>query len=155
MKKLNEQELEQFIHRTLRSLPDRKAPGTLEARVLAALEHQAVIAWYHKSWAYWPAAVRAAFLGFATAVSGAVIAACYALMAGIDTAAVAAEAGARLGWAGKLYHAGLWCFDLGRDLFASIPPLWLYGGLAFVAVMYVSLFSLGAVAYRTLLRPNA
>ncbi len=149
------EQLEQLIHRELNALPLRQAPATLEARVLAAIEREAVVAWYHKSWAYWPAAVRAAFLGFATAVSGAVVAVCYALMAGFETSAVAAETGARFGWVVKLYHAGLWCLDLGRDLFASIPPLWLYGGLAFVAVMYVSLFSLGAVAYRTLLRPSA
>src|SRR6478735_3153183 len=63
--------LEQLVHRELRALPSRRAPRTLEARVLAELERRATVAWYHKSWSYWPAAVRAAFLvlgtGFATA----------------------------------------------------------------------------------------
>ena len=59
MKKMTPEELEEFIHRELCGLPVRPAPSTLEARVLAAIEHRARIAWYHKSWSYWPAAVRA------------------------------------------------------------------------------------------------
>src|SRR6185369_1483903 len=54
--------LEQAIHRELRSLPPRRAPRTLEARVLAEIQRRATIAWYHKSWSYWPAPVRAAFI---------------------------------------------------------------------------------------------
>src|SRR4051812_24357140 len=49
-------QLEALVHHELRALPLRKAPATLESRVLAAIEHQAAVAWYHKSWAYWPAA---------------------------------------------------------------------------------------------------
>ena len=35
-------------------------------------------------------------------------------------------------------------------LYRSIPPLWLYGGLAFVALMYATLLGLGTAAYRML-----
>ena len=52
--RMNPDELERFIHQTLRALPDRKAPGTLEARVLAEVERRAAIPWWHKSWSYWP-----------------------------------------------------------------------------------------------------
>jgi hypothetical protein len=34
-----------------------------------------------------------------------------------------------------------------------IPPLWIYGGLAVGAMLYVMLFGLGAAAYRMLYRP--
>ena len=34
------EKLERLIHQTLRSLPNRRAPHTLEARVLAALADQ-------------------------------------------------------------------------------------------------------------------
>lgn len=152
MKKLTEKELEQFIHATLRSLPDRKAPGTLEARVLAALEHQAVIAWWHRGWAYWPAAVRAGFLAVATAASGGMIFAVYAMFAGLDTAAVMTEASDRFSGVIQLFAVLEWIFELGRSVVASIPPLWFYGGLAVVGVLYAALFGLGAVAYRTLYR---
>ena len=37
---------------------------------------------------------------------------------------------------------------------AAIPPLWLYGGLAFLAAMYATFVGLGATAYRYLYRNN-
>ena len=154
MKKMNHQELEQFIHRTLRSLPDRQAPGTLEARVLAAVERQALIPWWHKGWAYWPAAARAVFLAGATAVAGGVLLAAYTLFAGVDTSAVAAGAAAPLAAFQRVIDIAGWLAGLTRHVFAGIPALWLYGGLAFVAAMYASVFGLGAVAYRTLYRTN-
>ncbi|MDI1318744.1 MAG: hypothetical protein PSW75_00935, partial [bacterium] len=151
---LSPERLEQLVHRELRSLPLRRAPRSLEARVLAALEHQAAVAWYHKSWSYWPAAVRAAFLAFATAVTGGVLAAFYLVFNGVDTGALAAAAGARLGFFTKLYHAAVWTADFTANVFGSIPSLWLYGGVALVAALYATFFGLGAAAYRTLYRHN-
>ena len=154
MKKLNEKELEQFIHATLRSLPDRKAPGTLEARVLAALEHRASIPWYHQSWSYWPSAVRAAFLAVASAISGAGVLAFYLLSQDVDAGAVAREAGSRFEWLTRLYNVGAWCVDFVNHVFASIPSLWIYGGLATFAALYATCFGIGAAAYRSLYRNN-
>ena len=51
--------LEQLVHRELTALPLRRAPRTLELRVLAEIERRAAVAWYHKSWSHWPAAVKA------------------------------------------------------------------------------------------------
>src|SRR3954462_6674640 len=96
--------LEAAVHRELRSLPLRKAPVTLESRVLATIEHQAAVAWYHKSWAYWPAAVRAVFLGFATALSGGAIAAFYLMSQGTDTDALTAAVGERFAGIAALLH---------------------------------------------------
>src|SRR5690349_9461796 len=74
---LSPEQVEQLVHRELRALPPRKAPASLESRVLAAIEQQAAVAWYHKSWAYWPGAVKAAFLAVGTGVSGTAIVAFY------------------------------------------------------------------------------
>jgi hypothetical protein len=157
MKKMTPEELEQFIHRELRSLPPRRAPRSLEARVLAALEHQAVIPWYHKSWSYWPAAIRALFLALATGISGAIVAGFYLLASGVDTttvAAQAAKAGQQLGVLTKAYHVVAWIAEFSAGLFNNIPALWLYGGLALVAALYATFFGLGAAAYRMLYRSN-
>jgi len=148
------EQLEQLVHRELRSLPLRKAPLSLESRVLAAIEHQATVAWYHKSWAYWPGAVKAAFLGVATGVSGAAIAAFYLITQGADTSALTAAAGERFAGAAALCHVFRWMTSYVGETIASIPPLWLYGGLAFVAALYATFFGLGAAAYRTLYRNN-
>src|SRR4051812_36263127 len=73
------EQLEQLVHRELRGLPLRPAPRTLEARVLAEIERRATVAWYHRSWSYWPAAVRAVFLVAGTAFAGLAVAAFYRL----------------------------------------------------------------------------
>jgi len=154
MKKLNEQELEQFIHSTLRSLPARRAPRSLESRVMAALEQQAMVPWYHKSWSYWPAAIRAAFLVLATGVTGAVVAAFYLGFNGVEQSNIAAQAGERLSFFTSIYHVAAWIVDLGAQVIGRIPPLWLYGGAVTIALMYATFFGLGAFAYRTLYRNN-
>lgn len=151
-KKMTPQELENFVSGAVRGLPNRRAPGTLEARVLAALEHREHIAWWHKSWAYWPTAVRAAFLAFATAVSGTMVAAVYAAAAGWDTGAVASQFASHFSGLSRVFGAGVWIIEFCNHLIGSVPSLWIYGGLAFAATLYVSLFGLGAVAYRTLYR---
>ena len=149
MKKMTPEELEKFIHQQLRSLPARPAPRSLESRVLSALEQRASIPWYHQSWSYWPATVRVVFLIFATAIAGGMVAAFYS---GFDSNAVAAQAGERLGFVSRIYHVATWISSLVSQVVASIPPLWLYGGMAFIATLYATFLGLGAAAYRTLYR---
>ncbi len=152
MKKLNEKELEQFVHATLRSLPDRKAPGTLESRVLAAIEQRAAVAWYHKSWSYWPAAFRGLFLAVATGVGAASVAAFYLGSRGFDLATTAREAGSHFVWLTRCVGVAEWTVDFAGRMIGAIPPFWLYGGLTVVAALYVTFFGLGATAYRVLYR---
>jgi hypothetical protein len=154
MNKMTPEELEKFIHQNLRALPVRRAPRTLESRVMAAIEQRSMIPWYHKSWSYWPAAVRVAFLTGATAVTGTLVTTFYVMFNGVDTAAVAAQAGERLSLFTKTYHLAVWIADFAAQVFGRIPSLWLYGGIALVAALYATFFGLGAFAYRTLYRNN-
>lgn len=156
MKNMTPEELENFIHQNLRSLPPRQAPRSLEARVMAAIEQHAMIPWYHKSWSYWPAAIRALFLAVSTGITGAVVTGFYLMLNGVETetGTVAAEAAGRLSFFTSIYHVAEWIANLGAYLFSSIPSLWLYGGLALVAALYATFFGLGAFAYRTLYRNN-
>lgn len=149
---MSPEQLEQFIHQELRALPPRRAPRSLESRVLAAVEHQSAVAWYHKSWAYWPAAVRAAFLGFATALSGIAIAAFYFMSHGTEVDTLTAAAGERFAGVAALFHVFRWMANYTSETISNIPPLWLYGGLAVVAGLYATFFGLGAAAYRALYR---
>jgi len=154
MNKMTPDELEKFIHRELRGLPVRHAPSTLETRVLAALEHRATIAWYHKSWAHWPAAVRALFLAVTTGVAGSAIAAFYLLMQGVHPGLIWQEFSRRFEVLSRLYGAAVWTVNFAGQMFSNIPPLWLYGGLAVIASLYVTFFGLGAATYRVLYRNN-
>lgn len=147
-------QLEQLVHRELRALPLRKAPARLEARVLAELERRATVAWYHKSWSYWPTPVRAAFLAFGSVIAAVAVAAFYQLSQGAAVESVAQQIGTGFGWVHRLLAAGVWTARFIQQLIASMPPLWLYGGLAFIAAMYATFVGLGAAAYRYLYRSN-
>ena len=146
------EQLEQLMHRELRSLPLRKAPSTLEARVLAEIERRATVAWYHRSWSYWPAAVRAMFLVAGTAFAGVASAAFYQLSQGAAAETVMHDVATGFGWVTRFVAAVGWSFNFVQQMLETIPPLWLYGGLAFVGLMYAMFVGLGAAAYRYLYR---
>jgi hypothetical protein len=147
-------QVEQLVHRELRRLPARRAPHTLEARVLAEIERRATIAWYHKSWSFWPAPVRAAFIAVGTGVAAAAVVSFYLLSQGATVGVVTQEMATGLGWVSRLIAAGNWIENFARQLLTAIPPLWLYGGLTFIAAMYATFVGLGATAYRYLYRSN-
>lgn len=144
--------VEQLVHRELRALPLRKAPASLEARVLAEIERRAAVAWYHKSWAYWPAPVRAGFLAAGSCAAAAIVVACYLLSQGAAAETVTQELATGFGWITRLTGAVAWTGHFIRQLVGGIPPLWLYGGLAFIAAMYATFVGLGTAAYRYLYR---
>jgi hypothetical protein len=154
MNKMTPEELEEFIHRELRGLPVRHAPPTLEGRVLAAIEQRAAIAWYHKSWSYWPAAVRAVFLAGVTAVAGSAITAFYLFMQGAEPGLAWQEFSGRFEVLTRFYGAAVWVVNFLNQMVGRISPLWLYGGLAVIASLYLAGFGLGAAAYRVLHRNN-
>lgn len=145
-----EQKLERFIHQTLRELPARRAPGSLEQRVLAELSRRAALPWWRKSFVHWPLAARAAFLvGCIGVVKLALMGAVW-VMAGFDTTQYREAFAQQLAWMDSglvVVHAIGGFFEI---IARNIPPLWLYGGLAFLATMYVALFGLGAAAYKAL-----
>jgi hypothetical protein len=137
---------ERLLDDALRTLPLRRAPPTLESRVLRELERRAALAWWRLSFPHWPLLARAAFL---------VICAVLIRAAFLGGAAVLAAVRS-LDWArdvGMLMSSGA---NLAGLLTRFAPPAWLYGGIAVCAVLYVVLFGLGAALYRTLyLQPAA
>lgn len=148
--KKSSEHLERAIHQTLRALPARRAPRTLELRVLAELERLAALPWWKKSFAHWPLAARAVFLLISVALVKLAIMAAVWVMTGFDSAAYADALSAQFTWVqtGLSVTRSIW--DVASNLFSLIPPLWLYGTAAVVAALYAALFGLGAAAYRTL-----
>src|SRR6185312_6050825 len=146
------EELEKFVHQQLRALPSHRAPHSLESRVLAALERQAGIPWYHKSWSYWPAFVRMAFLVLAIGATAGFVVAFYFGFNDVNASGVVAQAGEKLSFFTQIYHVATWIAGLATQVFASIPSIWLYGALALVAALYGTFLGIGAAAYRVLYR---
>ncbi len=143
-------ELERFIHRTLRSLPDRRAPATLEMRVRAAMEARAAIPWWHKSWSYWPQGVRSLFILACGALGILVVLGGARLPAGVGAAQFARAFAPVFSLVRPLIGLERGLAEFIAMIGHNIPAWWLYGAAAFVAGLYVMLLGVGAAAYRTL-----
>ncbi len=142
--------LERIVHQALRELPGRTAPRTLESRVLAELQRRAALPWWRKSFANWPVAARALFIVVSAGLVKLALVLGVWVMAGFDHAQFTAAFATPVAW----METGLSLARVVSEFFQvverNIPPLWLYGGLAFLGMMYAALFGLGAAAYRTL-----
>ncbi len=133
-------QLEQLIDRWLRDLPSRRAPATLESRVLAELARCAALPWWQRSFAHWPHMVRVVFVILCLALGALTFIRSTALVSSIESAHLLRPAGA---FAGAMVQTA-------ASLVHAIPTQWLYGALAMAATLYGLLFALGAAAYRTL-----
>jgi hypothetical protein len=148
--KTSPDKLEKLIHQTLRSLPAHRAPHSLEARVLAAIEARASLPWWKQSFAQWPVAARIAFVIASAGIAKVLLIAAVWVMAGFDSVQFTSAFSTQFSLFQSISATFAALADSCGAIYRSIPPLWLYGGLAFVATMYAALFGLGAAAYRTL-----
>lgn len=149
----SEQKLERLMSQTLRGLPSRRAPGTLEARVLNELQQRAALPWWRVGFAHWPAVPRAAFIVICATIIAATISGGASAVIGLRSLNEAAAL--PLSWLHPLSTLLSSAGGIAALLVRVIPPLWLYGALAFGIVLYVALFGLGAAAYRMLYRPSS
>lgn len=133
--------LARWADQTLRALPLRRAPSSLEVSVLAQLAHAAK-PWWMRSFKHWPAAARAIFLilsvGFAR----------LAMLAG-DRLVSPIEQRLPQNLAPDLTWFQI-AVNTTSTVIDSVPALWLYLGLGVLAGLYALFFGLSAVAYRAL-----
>ncbi len=73
MRTESEQKLEQVLNRALHGLPLRRAPSSLEARVINELERRAAAPWWRANFTKWPVAARVAFVLTCAGLSAATI----------------------------------------------------------------------------------
>ena len=140
-----EEAQERLLDRTLRELPARRAPPTLEARVLGELRRRAALPWWRRSFAHWPLPARGLFVAMCAASVRLAVIGGTAAAAGLRSLTLTREIGALAASGGNL--AAL--------LARMAPPGWIYEGMAVCALLYAILFGLGAAAYRTLyLQPS-
>lgn len=137
-----EEKLEQLVAHVLHEQPLRDAPPALAMRVLAEIARRERRPWWQTSFAHWP---RPAQLAFVIVSLGFVIAGLEAaiwLTTPLDAAVRAVDLPAEVTWVQTLAAAF-------ATVFASMPPLWVYLGIAVLAGLYATLFTIGAAAYRT------
>ncbi len=145
-----DEKLERLVSQVLRDQPLRRAPASLEARVLGELAARSRLPWWRRGIASWPAAVRVPVI--------AACAVCVPLVwiLSVWLAARVVSVTTHPGIAGPLATL----FDAGRDLASlgaltahivqSIPREWLVGGIIATAALYAVLFALVAIGYSLL-----
>ncbi len=146
----NNDKLERLVREATAGLPARRAPRSLEQRVLMELERRAARPWWRKSFLHWPMPARVGFL-----VSSVVVAQMLFMLgmwgtAGFEMAHLRDVFMQQFGWMERgltVFHAVRGFADI---LARNIPAAWFYGALAFFAMLYLTLFGLGAAAYKAL-----
>ena len=146
------EKLEASIQRVLRSLPDRKAPASLETRVLRELDRRAALPWWRKSFAYWPYPARIAFYAGSAVAAALIVSGLIALVrgSGSPTASLASGVTDRFWWKVLVRETASAAADRVRVLVGAIPSLWIYGAAGTIALCYATLAAIAATAYRTL-----
>jgi len=153
--RLTPEELEARLHAVLREQPMRRAPDTLAQRVLAEIARRDARPWWQKSYAYWPAGVRMAFLVLSLCAATAIGFAAMLFLGG-NTLAESITGAVRpvVEAFGTCRAAGAALVDLVRGWLPSISPIWIYGALGAAGAAYAALVGLGATAYRLLQQPR-
>jgi hypothetical protein len=143
-------QLEEFIRRAVDGLPSRRAPRSLEQRVLAEIERRAALPWWRKSFVHWPIAAQAAFLTICATLVAISLMSRVWVIAGFHPVQLKTVFAPSFAWMESglvVVHAITGVFEI---MARNIPPLWLYGMLLFFGSMYAALFGLGAAAFKAL-----
>jgi len=142
-----EARLERLIHGVLREQPPLRAPASLETRVLAALELEA-LPWWRKGFAQWPLGARAAMFAALLLVSKLTLDVVMWVFSSPTPVSQTVESTiSRAKSTAGVFTSLLQVF---QSLLNVIPGHWITLALVFAAGMYFMLFVLGATAYRTL-----
>jgi hypothetical protein len=143
-----DERLERLLERTLHELPLRRAPRSLEARVLDEIERRAARPWWRMSFKHWPDLARTVFvLGCGGLGWILVLEAIWALgILGAPRGPIAVS----ISWAREAAAFTGALGDIVAVLGRAIPSTWLSGGLAVSAVLYSVLFGLAIAGYRIL-----
>jgi hypothetical protein len=148
------EKLERLIGDLARAQPARRAPMSLEQRVLSELRRQ-VMPWWQQNFLYWPLLARVVLmmvgvvvarlcLGVTTWVGGG-----SRLLASHSALTLPAELGH------KVLNVATGTKDLGLVVIHAIPTMWIVIALGVMAVFYATFFGLCAGAYRMLFAQQA
>jgi hypothetical protein len=144
-----DEKLERLVSQVLRDQPLRRAPASLEARVLGELAARARLPWWRRGVASWPAAVRVPVIaGCAVCVP-----LVWILSLWLAARLVSATRQRIAGPLASLQAAGHAVASVGTatsHIIQSIPREWLVGGIIATAALYAALFALVAVGYSLL-----
>lgn len=137
--------LERQVHEVLRSLPPRRAPEQLVARVLEQLEQRAAMPWWRRQVTQWPALPRLSFALLAAALMLLSLAGSGSLPRFSSVTAPV------LSWGQHLLAPLSVLPRLLTELVGLLPMVWVQALLVVAVFAYLFLFGVGAAAYRLLI----
>ncbi|GEM_PF-7023315 len=143
------QRLEGLMQRAFDEVPPRRAPATLERRVLWEIEQRTLRPW-RRGFAHWPRTARAVLIVSCCASLALVLLGSREIMTRL--AALLAGSGIAGHWE-SLRRTGAAAASLGAvalEVLRAIPTEWLLGGLLATALLYAAPFALAALGYSTL-----
>jgi hypothetical protein len=141
-------QLERLVDDVLRKQPLRRAPASLEARVLARIGQHEALPWWRESFSHWPVVARLALLITLIVVAKLTLDVVVWMFSAPTPVNHTVESSVT--WARSTASTVETIFGVCRSFLEVIPAHWITLALAFAAGMYVLLFALGATAYRTL-----
>ncbi|HEY7889037.1 MAG TPA: hypothetical protein VIC29_12520 [Steroidobacteraceae bacterium] len=144
-----DEKLERLVSQALRDQPLRRAPASLETRVLGELAARARLPWWRRGIATWPASVRVPVI----AICAVSVPAVWILSLWLAAHLVSATRSRIAGPLATIRDAGHTVSSLGAlttHIVQSIPREWLLGGFIATATLYAALFALIAVGYSLL-----
>ena len=147
--------LERQVDAALRKLPPLRAPSTLESRVLRELARREARPWWRQGFGRWPLAARVLFVPLSAGFVKLAFFSVGAFGSIVDTA----QRSTALGSVGNRWQMLSSMFQtvrtVGSLVMQNVPQVWVYGLLGFGLLLYVSLFGIGAAAFRSLVvTPN-
>jgi hypothetical protein len=148
MARLTPKQLEQKIHAVLRDQPPRRAPMSLEARVLGEIARRQALPWWHKSFAYWPNPVRIGFMVVATGLVAMAVLGSMQLAGVVSWQTVSTLFRPVVDAVATLRSAGVAIGSIGKTMLPGFSSQWPYVALGVIGAAYAMMFGIGATAYR-------
>lgn len=150
MAKLTPEELEQKIHALLREQPVRRAPVSLESRVLGEIARRQALPWWQQSYSYWPNPMKLAFMVLATGATGVAVLLSMQVVGLVSAESVSQVFAPITGAWHTLSVLGGALGGIVRPYLPNLSSTYLYAALAVVGGAYALMLGLGATAYRLL-----
>lgn len=143
----SDEKLERLVSQLLRDQPPRRAPASLEARVLGELAARARLPWWRRAMTSWPSWIRI------PVIVGCAICVPLVWILSLWLAGHLVSLATHPGVAGPI--ATLWATGhvvasldtIAALIVRSIPREWLVGGMIATAALYAVLFALAAAGY--------
>ena len=147
-----EKQLEQLIHRELRSLPEVPAPVTLVHRVMLAVLERAKLPWWKRSWLAWPFAIQLVSLVVLLGSAGMVSYLLGAAWDGVNVTSIWQRVTESFTWLKPFWEFVAVLLNAGLLLLRAMGQQTLLIGAAVVTAAYLSFVALGTVCVRFALK---